>query len=42
MTCVLKKSKKLPYVFNNFVVSYKGNFVTVNLLDVKTIEKIIK
>lgn len=38
----LEEAKKLPCVFNNFAVFYRGNFVTVNLLDVKTIERIIK
>lgn len=37
----LEKAKGLPCVFNNWGLFYKGDFVTVNLLDVKSIEKLI-
>lgn len=38
----MQKAKELPCVFNNWAVSYKGKFETVNLLDVASIEKILK
>lgn len=38
----LEKAKELPCVFNNWGTFYKGEFVTVNLLDVNAIEKILK
>ena len=38
----LEKTKELPCVFNNWAVLYKGKFETVNLLDVASIEKILK
>jgi len=38
----LQKAKELPCVFNNWAVFYKGNFETVNLLDVATLERILK
>ena len=38
----LQKAKELPCVFNNWAVFYKGNFETVNLLDVASIERILK
>lgn len=38
----IEKAKRLPCVFNNFAVFYGGKFVTVNLLDVKTLERILK
>ena len=38
----LQEAKQLPCVFNNFAVFYKGQFQTVNLLDVATLEKILK
>lgn len=38
----LEKAKDLPGVFNNWGAFYKGNFVTVNLLDVGSLEKILK
>lgn len=38
----LQKAKELPCVFNNWAVFYKGNFETVNLLDVAHIGRIIK
>lgn len=38
----LEKAKSLPCVFNNFGVFYKGNFETVNLLDVSYLKRILK
>lgn len=38
----LQKAKKLPCVFNNWGVFYKGKFATVNLLDVAYLKRIIK
>lgn len=38
----LDKAKNLPCVFNNWGVFYKGNFETVNLLDVAYLERILK
>ncbi len=38
----LQKSKELPCVFNNYAVFYKGNFETVNLLDVAYLKRILK
>jgi hypothetical protein len=38
----LQKAKELPCVFNNWGVFYKGNFETVNLLDVSYLERILK
>ncbi|QIK54083.1 GNAT family N-acetyltransferase [Dysgonomonas sp. HDW5B] len=38
----LQKAKELPCVFNNYGVFYKGNFETVNLLDVTYLERILK
>lgn len=38
----LQKAKELPCVFNNFAVFYKGNFETVNLLDVNYLKRILK
>lgn len=38
----LQKAKELPCVFNNWAVFYKGNFVTVNLLDITSLERILK
>lgn len=37
----LEKAKKLPCVFNNWGAFYKGQFKTVNLLDVAAIQKIL-
>ena len=37
----LEKAKNLPCVFNNFAVFYKGGFQTVNLLDIKTLKRIL-
>lgn len=37
----LQKAKELPCVFNNWGVFYKGNFETVNLLDIPTLERIL-
>jgi Acetyltransferases len=38
----LKKAKELPCVFNNWGVFYKGKFETVNLLDIGSVDKILK
>ena len=38
----LQKAKELPCVFNNYGVFYKGNFGTVNLLDIAYLERILK
>lgn len=38
----LQKAKKLPCVFNNFGVFYKGVFETVNLLDAALLKRILK
>lgn len=38
----LQKAKELPCVFNNFGVFYKGNFETVNLLDINYLKRILK
>ena len=38
----LDKVKKLPCVFNNWALFYNGKFITVNLLDVKSLSKIIE
>lgn len=38
----LQQAKALPCVFNNWAAFYKGQFVTVNLLDAGSIEKILK
>lgn len=38
----LKKAKELPCVFNNWAVFYKGNFETVNLLDIANLKRILK
>ncbi len=38
----LEKAKELPCVFNNWAVFYKGNFETVNLLDIAALERILK
>lgn len=38
----LQKAKELPCVFNNWGVFYKGNFETVNLLDIAHLERILK
>ena len=38
----LEKAKALPCVFNNFGVFYKGKFETVNLLDIATLQRILK
>ncbi len=39
---MLQKAKELPCVFNNWGVFYKGNFETVNLLDVAYLKRILK
>ena len=38
----LQKAKELPCVFNNWCVFYKGNFETVNLLDIAYLKRILK
>lgn len=38
----LQKAKNLPCVFNNWAVFYKGNFETVNLLDISYLKRILK
>jgi len=38
----LQQAKELPCVFNNWGVFYKGNFETVNLLDVAYLKRILK
>ena len=38
----LQKAKRLPCVFNNWGVFYKGKFETVNLLSVDYLERILK
>ena len=38
----VQKAKELPCVFNNYGVFYKGNFETVNLLDIAYLERILK
>jgi ribosomal protein S18 acetylase RimI-like enzyme len=38
----LQKAKELPCVFNNWSVFYKGNFETVNLLDIASLKRILK
>lgn len=38
----LEKAKNLPCVFNNWAVFCNGKFVTVNQIDGKAAEKIIK
>ncbi len=38
----LQKAKELPCVFNNWGAFYQGQFITVNLLDVPSVQKILK
>lgn len=38
----LQKAKELPCVFNNWAVFYKGRFETVNLLEEKALQRILK
>ena len=38
----LEKAKSVPCPFNNYAVFYGGKFKTVNLLDIKGIERILK
>jgi len=38
----LQKAKELPCVFNNWCVFYKGNFETVNLLNIDYLKRILK
>ncbi len=35
----LAKAKRVPSIFNNYAVFYKGNFVTINLLDIVYLER---
>lgn len=37
----LEKAKKLPCVFNNWAIFYKGKFKTVNLLDIAKVKAIL-
>ncbi|WP_346929911.1 GNAT family N-acetyltransferase [Clostridium sp.] len=39
---ILQKAKELTCVFNNYGVFYKGKFETVNLLDIGSLERILK
>ena len=38
----LEKAKTLPSVFNNWAVFYRGKFQTLNLLDISTLQRILK
>ncbi len=38
----LRKAKELPCVFNNYGVFFKGNFETVNLVDIAYLKRILK
>lgn len=38
----LQKAKEMPCVFNNWAVFYKGEFKTVNLLDVAGLKRVLK
>lgn len=38
----LQKAKELPCVFNNWGAFYEGRFVSVNLLDAATVQKIVE
>lgn len=38
----LEQAKELPCVFNNYGAFYQGRFVTVNLLDVGSVQKILR
>lgn len=38
----LQKAKQLPCAFNNFAVCYQGKLETVNLLDIPTLERILR
>lgn len=38
----LQQAKELPCVFNNFAVCYQGKLEKVNLLDIPTLERILK
>lgn len=38
----LEKAKSVPSPFNNYAVFYNGKFITVNLLDEKTVDRIVK
>ena len=38
----LQKAKELPCVFNNWAVFYQGKFQTVNVLDLATLQRILK
>ena len=38
----LEKAKAMPCVFNNWAVFYQGQFQSVNLTDVGTLERLLK
>ncbi len=38
----LERAKALPCAFNNWAVFYHGKFETVNLLDIPSLERILK
>lgn len=38
----LQEAKELPCVFNNWAVFYKGHFETVNLLDISSLQRVLK
>jgi hypothetical protein len=38
----LQKAKELPCVFNNWAVFYNGRFETVNLLNVDSLNRLLK
>ena len=38
----LQQAKELPCVFNNWGVFYQGKFKTVNLLDIPSLERILR
>lgn len=38
----LQKAKNLPCVFNNWGAFYKGQFETVNLLDISSVKKLLR
>ena len=38
----LEKAKEVPSAFNNWAVFYNGVFQTVNQIDEKTVEKMLK
>jgi len=38
----LQKAKALPCAFNNWAVFYRGDFITVNLLDPAAIDRLLQ